>query len=175
VSFPTLHISRVRIVVERLCGDSDLDLDTGLDVDDDLLDDLGRSVEIDETCPVVLTSARNVPDTITRGLPDEPTLVDPHLVGVPCLGTLSARSLARGDLQALGGQADGTLDCMIASACVQDALRRDFVYGPRSSLPLDLSISSWQTFSSDFTLREVRVMRILWILGPSPKSFSGLL
>jgi hypothetical protein len=32
-----------------LCGNGDLDLDTGLDVDDDLLDDLGRSVEIDET------------------------------------------------------------------------------------------------------------------------------
>jgi hypothetical protein len=31
-----------------------------------------------------------------------------------------------------------------------------------------------QTFSSDWTLREVRVMRILWTLGPSPKSpFSG--
>lgn len=44
----------------------------------------------------------------------------------------------------------------------------------RSSLFLARSISSWQTFSSDLTLREVRVIRILWILGPSPKSFSGL-
>ncbi len=32
-----------------LCGDSDLDFDTSLDVDDDLLDNLGGGVEIDET------------------------------------------------------------------------------------------------------------------------------
>ena len=38
------------MVVERLCGDSDLDLNTSLDVDDDLLDDLGRSVKVDEAC-----------------------------------------------------------------------------------------------------------------------------
>ena len=33
----------------------------------------------------------------------------------------------------------------------------------RRSLVLARSISSWQTFSRDCTLREVRVMRILWI------------
>lgn len=32
----------------RLGGDGDLDLDTGLDVDDDLLDDLGGGVEAGE-------------------------------------------------------------------------------------------------------------------------------
>ena len=37
----------------------------------------------------------------------------------------------------------------------------------RSSLLLARSISSLQTFSSDATLRLVRVMRILWILGAS--------
>ena len=36
--------------VKPLCGDSDLNLDTGLDVDDDLLDNLGGSVEVDEAC-----------------------------------------------------------------------------------------------------------------------------
>lgn len=30
---------------DHLSGDGDLDLDTGLDVDNDLLDDLGRGVE----------------------------------------------------------------------------------------------------------------------------------
>jgi hypothetical protein len=33
----------------------------------------------------------------------------------------------------------------------------------RRSLPLARSISSVQTFSRDWTLREVRVMRILWV------------
>jgi len=33
----------------RLSSDGDLNLDTGLNVDDDLLDDLGRSVKIDQT------------------------------------------------------------------------------------------------------------------------------
>lgn len=32
-----------------------------------------------------------------------------------------------------------------------------------SDLARARSISSWQTFSSEATLREVRVMRILWI------------
>merc|ERR1739843_36261 len=35
----------------------------------------------------------------------------------------------------------------------------------RSSLLLERSMSSWQTFSSEATLRLVRVIRILWILG----------
>jgi hypothetical protein len=34
----------------NLCGDGDLDLNTGLDVDDDLLDDLSGGVEVDEAC-----------------------------------------------------------------------------------------------------------------------------
>jgi len=45
----------------RLCGNGDLNLNTGLDVDDDLLDDLSGGVEVNES------------------------LVDSHLVHVPCL------------------------------------------------------------------------------------------
>src|ERR1700753_2462479 len=73
------------------------------------------------------------------------------------------------------------------------AMRRFLVgrrTGPftRRSLLLARSMSSVQTFSRDLTLREVRVMRILWTFcpavrgymlklsqrhtGPSPKSFS---
>lgn len=48
-----------------LCRNSDLNLDTGLDVDDDLLDDFGRGVEVDQA------------------------LVDAHLVGIPGLRTLT--------------------------------------------------------------------------------------
>ena len=38
-----LHVPSGRIA--RLSGNGDLDLDTGIDVDDDLLDDLSRGVE----------------------------------------------------------------------------------------------------------------------------------
>ena len=37
-------------------------------------------------------------------------LVNAHLIGVPSLGTLTARSLTGGNLKALCGQADGALD-----------------------------------------------------------------
>ena len=36
-------------MVHHLCGDGDLNLNTGLDVDDDLLDDLGGGVKVDQT------------------------------------------------------------------------------------------------------------------------------
>ena len=36
------------VPTKRLCGDGDLNLNTGLDVDDDLLDNLGGGVEVDE-------------------------------------------------------------------------------------------------------------------------------
>jgi hypothetical protein len=58
----------------HLSSDGDFDLNTGLDVDDDLLDNLSRGVEIDET------------------------LVDAHLEHIPGLGTLTAGGLAGGDL-----------------------------------------------------------------------------
>ena len=66
----------------HLCGNSDLDLNTSLDVDDDSLDDLGRSIQVDKT------------------------LVDAHLVHVPGLGTLTIGCLTGGDLEDLGGHAD---------------------------------------------------------------------
>jgi hypothetical protein len=74
----------------RLCRNGDLNLNTGLDVDDDLLDDLGRRVEVDEA------------------------LVDAHLEGVPGLGTLTVRRLAGSDLEVLGRETDGT--CTVNTA-----------------------------------------------------------
>jgi len=70
----------------HLSSDGDLDLDTGLDVDDDLLDDFGGGVQVDQT------------------------LVDAHLVHVPGLGTLTAGGLTGRDLEGLGWQAHGALD-----------------------------------------------------------------
>jgi hypothetical protein len=69
--------------ISRLSSNGDLNLNTGLDVDDDLLDNLGGGVEVDET------------------------LVDAHLVHVPGLGTLTVRRLTGGDLEVLGRETDG--------------------------------------------------------------------
>jgi len=66
----------------RLCSNGNLNLDTGLDVDDDGLDDLGRCVQIDQA------------------------LVDAHLVQVPGLRTLTVRGLTGRDLEDLGWHAD---------------------------------------------------------------------
>lgn len=51
----------------HLCGNGNFNLNTSLDVDDDLLDNLGGSIEVDET------------------------LVDSHLVHVPSLRTCESR------------------------------------------------------------------------------------
>lgn len=57
-------------VKPNLSSNGDLNLNTGLDVDDDLLDDLGGGGQVDEA------------------------LVDAHLEEIPGLGTLTARGLA---------------------------------------------------------------------------------
>jgi hypothetical protein len=54
----TLTLLLPHVAMKRLCGDGDLNLNTGLDVDDDLLDDLGRCVEIDETYKSSLATVR---------------------------------------------------------------------------------------------------------------------
>lgn len=58
-----------------LSGNGDFDLDAGFDVDDDLLDNLGGRVEIDQT------------------------FVDAHFVHVPSLRSLTAGGFSGGDLE----------------------------------------------------------------------------
>jgi hypothetical protein len=50
--------------------------------------------------------------------------VDAHLVHVPGLGTLTARGLAGGDLEDLGGQTDGALDAEVLALGALDELGR---------------------------------------------------
>jgi len=54
LSFP------VADAVHHLCGDGDLNLNTGLDVDDNLLDDLSGSFKVDQTLvdPVAIMSVQ---------------------------------------------------------------------------------------------------------------------
>jgi len=95
----------IRLCHAHLSGNGDLNLNTGLDVDDDLLDDLGRGVKVDKT------------------------LVDSHLKGVPGLGTLTVRSLTGGDLEVLGRKADWALDAEVLGLCAVNELSADLLEG----------------------------------------------
>lgn len=53
--------------------------------------------------------------------------MDAHLVAVPGLGTLTARGLTGGDLQGLGGQADGTLDAQVLALGALEDLGTDLL------------------------------------------------
>lgn len=55
------------------------------------------------------------------------TLVDAHLEAVPGLGTLTARGLAGGDLEALGGKADGALGAEVLVLSTVDDLSADLL------------------------------------------------
>lgn len=55
--------------------------------------------------------------------------MDSHLVGVPGLGTLTTGGLAGGDLEVLGGEADGALDTEVLRLCAVDELGADLLEG----------------------------------------------
>lgn len=55
--------------------------------------------------------------------------MDAHLVEIPGLGTLTARGLTGGDLEVLGGQADGALDGQVLALGALDQLGADLLEG----------------------------------------------
>jgi hypothetical protein len=55
------------------------------------------------------------------------TLVDAHLIRIPGLGTLTARGLAGGDLEDLGGQTDGALDAQVLALGTLEDLGADLL------------------------------------------------
>ena len=55
--------------------------------------------------------------------------MDAHLVAVPGLGTLTAGGLAGGDLERLGGQADGALGAQVLVLGAVDDLGADLLEG----------------------------------------------
>jgi len=89
----------------HLSSNRDLNFNTSLDVDDDLLDDLGRCVEINQT------------------------LVNSHLEAIPGLGTFTTRSLSGCDLQGLGWKTDWALDSEILGLGTLDQFLTDFLEG----------------------------------------------
>lgn len=116
--------------LRHLGGNGDLDLDTGLDVDNDLLDDLGRGVE---AVNHVSTTLSPLLFFLLFGLfmynVLNQTLVDAHLVEIPSLGTLTARGLTGGDLEVLGGQTDGALDAEVLALGALNELGADLLEG----------------------------------------------
>ena len=52
-----------------------------------------------------------------------------HLVHIPGLGTLTARGFASGDLEDLGGKADGSLDAEVLGFGAFEELGADFFEG----------------------------------------------
>ena len=53
--------------------------------------------------------------------------MDAHLVAIPGLGTLTARSLASGDLEGLGGQTDRALGTEVLVLSTVDDLSADLL------------------------------------------------
>jgi len=94
----------VNIGSNGLSRDGDLDLDAGLQADaGNLLDELAGGVQVDQT------------------------LVDLELITIPGLGTLTARSLASGDLEDLRGEADRALDTELLVLGAGDQVSRELL------------------------------------------------
>jgi len=100
-----------------------LDLDTLLNVDDDLLDDLGRGVE------AIRRSALQHDNIFPIGYSLNQSLVESHLEGVPGLGTLTTGGLSGGDLESLGWETDGALDTEILALGALNELLADLLEG----------------------------------------------
>ena len=148
-------------IVRHLGGDGDLDLDTSLNVDNDLLDNLGRGGK----AAFMLASRRRTTE-LPRPRFNSRAEKTPR-PGRACEAargreyTYSIRRLwilISYESQVLEPSPLGVLRVVILRVLVG---RRT---GPltRRSLFLARSRSSVETFSSDLTFREERVMRILW-------------
>lgn len=151
---PKLHLSSNR----------NLDFDTSLNVDDDLLDDLGRGIE------TIISLAKFLQYVRSNHLLNQ-TLVDSHLESIPGLGSFTAGSFSGSDLESRGWEADRTLNTEILGLGTLDEFLADLLEG------LDLSAGQGD---SDFVgflsqIQSVRARKLAgWKLtGPSPNSLSG--
>ena len=91
---------RISAEVKCLGRNGNFDFDTGLDVDDDLLHDLGWRIEVDQTLvdPVMLLGSIE-----QRCLLPQPSSANlPHLEHIPRLATFTTWRLSGRDLEVLG-------------------------------------------------------------------------
>ena len=89
----------------HLSSDRHLNLDTGLNVDDDLLHHFGRRIQIDQS------------------------LMNPHLEHVPCLTALTTRRLSCRDLQCLCRKSDRALDSKVLGLGALEEFGADLLKG----------------------------------------------
>lgn len=102
--------------------------------------------------------------------------MDSHLEAIPGLGTFTAGGFTGGNFEDAGGETDGALDAEVLGLGTLDQVGGDCRISIEAPGGEGGREERSSPFSRAWTLREVRVMRILWILGPSPNSpFSGLL
>jgi hypothetical protein len=107
----------------QLSSNRDFDLDTSLNVDDDLLDNLGRSVKTAR----IISTYPYLPSAIFNLL--NQTLVNSHLESIPGLGTFTTGCLSGGDLQGLGRETDWALDTELLALGTLDELLADLLEG----------------------------------------------
>lgn len=111
-------------VTNRLGSNGNLNLNTSLDVDDDLLDDLSGGVQVNQT---LVDPAMQPLSALHSTCFPNPQLDLPHLVHVPSLRTLTTRRLAGRDLEVLGRHADRALDAQFLALGALDQLAADFL------------------------------------------------
>jgi hypothetical protein len=90
---------------QHLSSNSNFNLNTSLNIDNDSLDNLSWRIEINQP------------------------LVDSHLEHIPGLGTFTVRCLSGGDLEDLGWEADGALDAEFLCLGTVDELGADLLEG----------------------------------------------
>jgi hypothetical protein len=150
----------------QLSSNRDFDLDTSLNVDDDLLDDFGRSIK---TAKII--SCRPKFFQLIANLLNQ-TFVDSHLESIPGLGSFTTGCLSGGNLEGLGRETDGTLDTEFLALGALDELLADLLEG------LDFAGGQGNADLVSF-LGKITISRIFfggergWRTGPSPNSFSG--
>lgn len=102
----TIHLCITTIsYAPLLSSDRNLNLHTSLNVDNDLLNNLRRRIQINQS------------------------LVNAHLVHIPCLGTLTARGLTSGDLEDFGRETNGALNAELLGFGTLEELGADFLEG----------------------------------------------
>jgi hypothetical protein len=88
----------------QLSSNRDFDLDTSLNVDDDLFDNFGGSIKTAQ----LISFFHYFPNPISNLL--NQTLVDSHLESIPGLGSFTTGCLSGGNLEGLGWETNGALD-----------------------------------------------------------------
>jgi len=117
----------------RLCSNGDFDLDTGFNIDNNLLDDLCWCIEIYQT------------------------LVNTHFKCIPSLATFTVGGFTGRDAKVLGWKSDWALDAQVLALGTVNQLRADFFEG----LDIARSQGNANLVNFDFLTAKVLVSSLL--------------